>query len=1467
MKKFLRIFASTLVIALAFTLYACSCSGDKQKTDVKPTEETPVKTQETTEPVHTPTPTPQPPTPTPELEVSAIETVLTTFANNDPVKVEGVVYGVVSNGFYVADSLLGRIFVIMGSNWEANVAMGDKVQVTGKFGYTQYFPQIKGVTEVKVLSSNNDLIGEATEADVDVIAKLSYKEKTGIYGKVYKVTAAIGKNAANIYTLTDDAGNLVWVNSNSNISALDEHIDSRVTLEVIIHSYSQSDNKWQVSFVGTADDIESNALSFDDILAYAKEHIDATLALEAYGALKLPSRHNSLEYVTYSWSCPENDIVTITNNKCDIKITDTDNVIKLTVTVSDGNETGTLEYDVTFKGIVERKLSSLNELTTDFSIVKVRGIVVGKARNQSESLRSLFIMDPETKDTFTVDFTTAQEGSPYIALSDERFKAVNTGDEILVTAAYRFSDRPTIMNVLELTVVSSGNAYTQDFDNAYVLEDQEDYDYLGLHYKEYSNTLVKIVNPYFCYSTSSTPLPSNWVRFGYDANSPDAGYGDTTLKHYFAFLIQAQNENLGTETWHTTLEIPFTNKGAKQYEMTIYAYCLYISDTYVAFIIPDQSCIITSNLSQVEMFLKGSIPSSVEKGTIELPKTHELVTGEISWQSDNAAINVETGEITPSDTDNLTVKLTATYTVDGETQTLEFEVTVLKDAPMTVSELLAVTTDGLKLKVNGTIVGYVHDGNTTATRYGVIIMDPTTKDLALVGGLAALGGSYGEFKDSNGNVLKIGDNVTFVGTYYLDSAAVGSGPAQTGRNYLEITSQSTVTLVSSDNDITFGEAKVTITNNDEMLAFAQNLKFGQLIKLVGTKENPICLGGSSSDITKVNYKIFFNKDAQVNDDTKYNGYIFSLKAEPNEANAGAEWYKTIFGIDGAFIGPSASRSPICYVGELYIVVTFHTSTYYQCAIVNLAQTNLTSFVAPEKVGDEIVKGLATEINSGDLTLELPTTHALVDDTITWESSSEVIDLTNKKVAYVDNDTEVTLTGSYKVEGTDYTCTLTVKVLKSSTKAEVEAELFKEFTDEIASGTLNLNLPTEVLDITGITWSVDKEEVINLSEKTVATVAVDTDVVFTATYTFRGESTTSTKTVKVSSTVKLDDVKAQLVYGIPTVVSPGDLPFTLPTSHDNVTGEITWVSNNEAIDLTNGKVGEPSENTDVTLTGTFTFKENTETVEITITVKVIYTIDEVLLLDDATPVKTTGIIVAYISDGNSQAERHGVILMDKTSKTLLLVDGLSNIGGEYGAFKASNEDLLAIGDEIQVNGTYYLNTEKIGSTGPEQTGRHHVYLTDSDFVKVLSTGNEFTFGEATVTITNNDELTAFASNLQFGVLVKMVGTENDPILLGGSSSKYPFNVKLFMNKAATTNDGTKYGGYTFALKSDTQAANFDGNATWYTDAFGIEGAFVGPKDAQLPIPYVGVVYFVVGYNTSTYYQLTAVNTANWGTPSA
>ena len=1433
-----------LILILMFSLVAFACNGCGN--EEKPTPE---------------------PEPGETVTIKKISDVLKDGKNNDELVVEGVVYGILKNGFYVADSAEGKIFVVMGDNWTASCKIGDKVQITGKFGYVSNFPQIKNVTEVKVLSSDNESFVKATDGTVADILRLDSKARTGVYGNMYTITGTIYKNNANILTLTDDDNNTCYFFSQSNLTILEEYIGKRVIINVVVHNYSET---WNVSFAGGASDIVKNELSFDAIKEEALAHINEAVPKEIYGRLTLPSNHPTLQYVTYTWSVEANDYIAIADNKATVTVDEADHEVTLKVTISNGEQSETVEYKITSKAIEERSVKDLfnGELAINYSTVKVRGIVIGKSRNQSLSIRSLIVKDMNTNDITTFDFGPSNSNPNVILHSDDLFKNTAVGDEILVMGELRngADDRTCVTNITSLTVVDHDNEWAHDFENAYVLNTKESYDELGQNVKKYENKLVKFDNPYLCYSTSSTPADTNWLILSHSSDVGTRKYGNEGKQRSFAFLLACVDENLGGTTWRDSFEYPYVNQEGAQFDLTIYAYAMYVSDSYLAFIVPDQSCFIASSKMQVELALSKDVPTSVEGGTLTLAKTHELVDGEITWASDNAAIDATTGEVKEVAV-STTVTLTATYKIGSETYTSTFKVEVLAATPMSVSEVLALTEDK-KVKVQGIIVAYVSDGNTQAQRMGVLLMDPTTKDLVMVDGLSNLSGEYGAYKDSEGTLLKVGDMIIVNATYHLDSAQIGtSGPAQTGRHHVEVTSNDMVVRTAENQEIVYGDPALTIDSNDKMADLSTNIKdyFGKLIKIVGTKEAPIYIGGSSNN-APFNIKVFMT-NATNNDGTKYGNYTFVLKSDVNAPNGGADnWYTTLFGIEGPFVCPNNSNPAIAWVGTLYVVVGYNTSSYFQMSIVNYENCSGSQFLSPEMIGEHLLIGLPEKVKAGDWTVNLPTSNEQVDGEITWASGNELIDLTNNKVGYADEDTEVTITGSYKVENVDYTVEYKVTVEKSPSKAEVESALKEGIPETVQPGPLSFTLVTTAEGASDVSWASSNAELIDLTNNVVANVGENTEVTLTASYKFRGADATLEVKVTILAVASLEDVQAALIANIPDLLVAGDLPMTLLTSHPKVTGDVTWAVDKENVNLETNKVTITKEEASVTVTftATFTFNSETKTATKQATILFTYSVSEALALTENTEnIYVRGIVSAYIGDGNSTASRLGIMLKDTATNDNLLVGGLSNIGGEFGSYVYSNDDDMTIGDEIVLGGTFLLSTpKKYGDSAStavssiEIANRKMLWVTADNDAYKLSSDNEVTY-TADITITNNTELVALSQSLSsyYGKVIKIVGTAENPIQLGGSGSSAPFNIKVFMNNAAT-NDETKYEGKIFALKSDINAENL--GDTWANDLFGISKPFVGPKDPQTAINYSGEIYVVVTFVTGSYYQMVLVN---------
>lgn len=1222
---------------------------------------------------------------------TAISTVLTTYKNNQDTQVEGVVYGVVKNGFYIADSNDAGVFVVMGDTWTANVAIGDKVQVTGQFSISNNFLQVKNVSKTTVVSNNNTSPVTASELTIDEVNKIDSTKKTGSYAKLVTVTATVEKNTAGNVILKDESGKSVLVQNHSN-TLINNYNQKRIKVTVVTYRFDTTASCWIVSFAGTENDIEDAALTFETIVSMAKEHISSVVPSEIFGALELPEAHPVLNYVTYTWTVENNEWMKIEGTKVRVVIDEVDHTVEFSVAISDGTNTEVVKYSITSKAIVEQTISNLlnNMPTVDMSTVLVSGIVVAATRNQSLSLRTLVLQDPTTKETLMVDFSNAD--NEYISNLSETFKAVKLGDEIKVTGQFDNGERKSIENVSALVVKSTGNPVIHDIENAYELSTQEDYDNLGTNYRDYVGKLVKIVNPYMNYSTSSTPSESNWVRFGYDTNSGNLGFGVSGDTHIFAFLIAAQNESLGGESWHKNYDIPFINakEGAKQYQVTYYVYPTYFEgSTYLQFIIPSVECIEVVGVEKINLDINSTVPTYVDSANttkLNLLLEHPTV-GTITWNSSNEAA-ISTDGTVSAVTKSTNVTLTASYQYNGNKEEVQFTVVVLPSEGETIDSILTYAEETY-VKFTGVVVSYVSDGNTVESRNGVLVLDKNTGKTILVTNLTAIEGTIGNYKDVLGTEIKIGDEISAIGKYSLNSAAIGSGPAQDGRVSIELSSESMLKVETSgvEFDYHLENAKI-VTNYEELKALSDEVEYGTVIKLVGTKENPIYIGGSSSK-SPFNLKVFYTATgapSSAANDAKFNGQIFSLKSDVVGYTWGDTWYTEIFGIAGPFVGPNSSNSGVAIVGEIYVSVAYRTSTYFQMCAVAVDQWNVSRDGTLQDVKDLLDAVVPGAVENGKADFALPT-----------------------KTLYTPN---------------------------------------------------------------GITWASSDPTIFDIETMTATSALADTQVTLIATFELNGEE--------------------QVLRFVLTVQG----------------------------------LGEPELVSISTLLST----AKNETVQ-----------------------KVEGIVASYHSDGNTSGDLRGIILIEPVTGELLLVDGIQKLTPEgqtytHGTYYTSDGTVLEIGDKVEILGTFMIDGT-----------RKSMLITDSATVTVVSKGNEITYGAPKVTISTNDEMTAFVKNIQVGVLVKFVGTAENPFCFGGSSSDASkINYKFFYNASATDNNGTKYGGKTFSFKGVVNIPTLGDN--WWNEYFGLPAGFVGPKDGETQYKYSGEIYAVVTAVTSTYYQMSFVNTS-------
>ena len=301
----------------------------------------------------------------------SIDVVKSTYKNNDAVQVEGVVYGVTTNGFFVADSANNGIFVNMGDNWKATVKIGSKVQVDAKYSLVSGYCMLKQAT-VSVVAENEAVPVTAVEKELTFVKDL-VASPAGDYGMLVKVVGTLSQDGAN-YVLTDDSGNTANFAAVS-AAHLASFVGKRITLEAIAYK-TDSAGKWQLVFAGDESDIVDSTLSFADYVELAKTELAELIPATCTGNLRLPATHAVDTNLTYTWAVKSGTSVTIVENKAVVVPPTADEEVVLTVTIARDGNTEEHEIRVTSKAVVEKTVAQfMADLPLSGDAVKVNGAV------------------------------------------------------------------------------------------------------------------------------------------------------------------------------------------------------------------------------------------------------------------------------------------------------------------------------------------------------------------------------------------------------------------------------------------------------------------------------------------------------------------------------------------------------------------------------------------------------------------------------------------------------------------------------------------------------------------------------------------------------------------------------------------------------------------------------------------------------------------------------------------------------------------------------------------------------------------------------------------------------------------------------------------------------------------------------------------------------------------------------------
>ena len=646
-------------------------AGCGQKPTPEPTEEPTQQptveptTQPTVEPTQQPTePTVEPtvdPTPEP-FEPVSLDVIKSSYKNNQEVQVEGVVYGVTNNGFFVADGESSYIFVNMGDNWADPVKIGDKVQIDAKFSLVSGYCMLKQA-KVEVLNGNEELPVLAAEKDFSFIKDL-VASPSGDYGMLVKLVGTLSANGAS-YILTDDAGNTINLAANS-AAHLASFVGKRITLEAVVYK-TDSEGNWQLVFAGDENDIVDATLTFADYVKLAKQELDALVPETCTGNLKLPTAHKVDESMTYSWAVKSGTSIKILDNVATVTPPATDEEVTLTVTISRDGNTQEIDYTITSKAVVEQTVADfMAQLPLSGDSVKISGVVVAMGRNQGSTSepyaatkRYVIIQDETTTDSVPVNY--------FYSSNDYGFEGLSIGDKVAVSGTWfdegGETDNPSI-NASSVTLISEGAAYTDAKESAIVVSTPEQYEDLGKNPSNYTGKLIKFDNPYVAYSTTGEPNPSNWLRLGADSRVEKVG------NRSIATLIGLGNENID-EGWNKHFDVAYSGTEGKQFEGDIYAYLVYRSGSYLQLCIPSVSYIELDNASQQAVYEQiCALPEEVDSNaslTLEEGFTYtfdnEIIdeTGKVGTAVTNTEVAVTISKDNYSYTKTITIISASTY--------------------------------------------------------------------------------------------------------------------------------------------------------------------------------------------------------------------------------------------------------------------------------------------------------------------------------------------------------------------------------------------------------------------------------------------------------------------------------------------------------------------------------------------------------------------------------------------------------------------------------------------------------------------------------------------------------------------------------------------------------------------------------------------------------------------------------------
>lgn len=826
--------------------------------------------------------------------------------------VEGVVYGELSDGYFISDGT-GGIFVAD----DEEVSVGDKLSVTATLSVTRNVPSLTSATAVTVTAQGQTAL--APEA-----SSLSYLNSlTAGRANYYKYLTVAGTLSVEDgqYILTEGSDVMAF-DERSNTQHLEAWVGRKIDVSVITTGFG---TYWEGAFIGDADDVKEHEVNLEAV----KDDIFKSFSVpgSVYVSLELPTEYTLEPNVEFTWSVVSGqEVVSITDNVAEVTPGSADTNAVLRLTLSAGEQTASKDYTVIVHPVTAVNIADIDDHVNE--TVMVSGTVLAKGHAQTQYRCGLLITDGNGNN-LAVDIDRTD-------LAD-----YSVGDTVKAVGSYTPAQGGIFAaHFSAIDHVCSEKApegYSTDYSalEAVELSSLEDYQAVITDPAGNANKLYKIVMPYMILSGNTS---YNFVRFGATedtagsglASSPE-GYTGSSNWH-FCFAINSLD--LTVPEFYDFVNPPFLQDGAAHYEyLTIYAYAMYDggstgSSTW-QFVIPEESAIVVDYQAYISSKVTEAIGETAvvatEAGTMNIPKEISFtdIDGtvqniDLAWQSsDAAALNPETGAYAAVAA-NKTVTLTASYKFGGESLQSVIEIDLLaRDLEvLTVTQWLTAeegeVPERFYLEAVVASIGST-SGNSDEQRNGVILTD----------GINTLWYKTDEYTyGSDQTHLAKGDKLRITGAQLTKTGGV------------QELSGGTYAVVSSGNDIDYSGINLygSVSSDEELAALAAGMsepiggvavKFSGVFSFVGT--------GSSNCRYQLNYK-----DASSSADARYRfgdstddvgtwrTFSFSV-AGNNYAFPG--WYETC--------GMPEGKSSTCYPVEGTIIAVSCSSgkTMYAWSII------------------------------------------------------------------------------------------------------------------------------------------------------------------------------------------------------------------------------------------------------------------------------------------------------------------------------------------------------------------------------------------------------------------------------------------------------------------------------------------------------------------------------------------------------